>query len=529
MQFYYLVNQRALSVDQQRTEYELDALGDLFLTETEATTDSTLPDGKGIARERQTTSRQRVSPGNVGGSVTFSGGTGGTGGAGGTGGVVTVEVTEETYSGELPGTMPGALPEGRTDALWEGPPPVRLAPKLPTIPQPHAADATTYSQTIAPALQLARENVSPLAVPVPPDEVAPRAALKTDIPTHPTPQQIASEIRQSLQTPPPQPSTTPTRVEAVFLGNLPGFASPWMTQYANHLANECGLVGILHIDDEQIDLDIVSRSDRRSDLMAMREKLNSSTADGIIAQLRAIQAPPQTSPQIAMAQLAQSPYLIKAWLIHMDTPLSDSLAQIARDAGTWTLISGIDEAAGEAALRWLGQILDETQIEHPECVQMMAMGSDVDPAVAMVRQLDTRADTAYDLTVNLVGVQKQMMPVHLQAMGSFELDMDQWPSLFTLLTDQPYLPIAPPQESPPPEVTPEVASEILSETAPETMPQAAVETVQEIPSATTAPVVEEILEDTPVAPIANDAQPHVVPSTVAAFVERLKHEEAKKK
>ena len=44
-------------------------------------------------------------------------------------------------------------------------------------------------------------------------------------------------------------------VEAVILGNLPGLSGPWLTQYAQLLAQQEGPVAILHVDDDLIDLE----------------------------------------------------------------------------------------------------------------------------------------------------------------------------------------------------------------------------------------------------------------------------------
>ncbi|MCC7145604.1 MAG: hypothetical protein IT443_04090 [Phycisphaeraceae bacterium] len=46
-------------------------------------------------------------------------------------------------------------------------------------------------------------------------------------------------------------------VEAVFLGNLPGFAGPWLMQYAQSLVSQHGPVAVLHVGESQVDVELV--------------------------------------------------------------------------------------------------------------------------------------------------------------------------------------------------------------------------------------------------------------------------------
>ena len=55
-----------------------------------------------------------------------------------------------------------------------------------------------------------------------------------------------------------KPKTPESRVEAVFLGNLPGYSGPWLMQYAHRLAKQSGPVAVLSVGDNEVDIDLVS-------------------------------------------------------------------------------------------------------------------------------------------------------------------------------------------------------------------------------------------------------------------------------
>ena len=109
---------------------------------------------------------------------------------------------------------------------------------------------------------------------------------------------------------------------------------------------------------------------------------------------------------------------------------------IARSLGVWTLLSGVDEAASARAIDWLTESLNAARPQEMSHVQLMAMGADIDRAVTMVRHLDEQALDQFDTSVELVGVQRQMVPVHLQTLGSFPTHLDQWSTLVKLIAGQ---------------------------------------------------------------------------------------------
>ena len=67
---------------------------------------------------------------------------------------------------------------------------------------------------------------------------------------------------------PAQPRRAGADARAVVLGNLPGLSGPWLTQYAQVLAQSRGPVAVLHVDEETIDLELVEVDGRNAIVLA---------------------------------------------------------------------------------------------------------------------------------------------------------------------------------------------------------------------------------------------------------------------
>ena len=214
------------------------------------------------------------------------------------------------------------------------------------------------------------------------------------------------------------PSVSRTHlVEAVFLGNLPGFGAPWLTQYAHRLAQRHGPVAVLHLDDEQIDLEVVATVDDPS-------------------------LPPHTSIFIhrgeacgeelldCLHDLSQlDPSAVRAWLIHIPGPLSGSMLAKAYEVPRWTVLCGADEAAVVSAYQHLKKLLGEDSARDQRRVGMMVMGCDQEAARSAQRKLNAAAGSFLHTPIGLVGSQQQMVPVARRVLGTFTGSDQLWPSV----------------------------------------------------------------------------------------------------
>ncbi|HAI14742.1 MAG TPA: hypothetical protein DCM28_23755 [Phycisphaerales bacterium] len=402
---------KGVVLDKQRTNKELDALADLYLTGPDESKDQASPkEAMAISAQRKSTTQRRKAPSAPSTNPPSD----------------DLDITDR-----YPGT--------RSTGLMKGPSPARLVAKVnnQADAQDTASDHATLAQQIdeltqtktqqdEPTLRLVNLELESAMSPRPrpprnPQNISNSSnGLETDTDASHQSHDLSMPTNTSVLEFTEPVEMTDRRVEVVFLGNLPGFASPWMTQYAQHVALECGVVGVLHVDDEQIDLDFVSTPANRVRLDTLHQQITQyDQADDLIAVLDMLN------------QGTNAP--VGAWLIHLATPLTDTTQAIARSLPVWTLLSGVDEAAGARAMDWLSHCLEQAKSEDMNHVQFMAMGSDIDRAVSMVRQLDERALEQWDTSVELVGVQRQMVPVHLHTLGSFPTMLDQWPVLAKLL------------------------------------------------------------------------------------------------
>ena len=384
-------------LDRQRTDKELDALADLYLTGPDESQDAASShEAIAINAHRDSSAQRRKAP---------------------LGNQPNLQNDPSNTSDHYPGT--------RSTGLMTGAQPARVSAKIPM-------QSDNPNNKVDDAHAILAQRLDELTATAKNDEPTLRLVnleLESAMPTRPRNADAESDINSAGIDTPSDSSVlemvepfamTDKRVEVVFLGNLPGFASPWMTQYAQHVALECGVVGVLHIDDEQIDLDFVTTPANRMKLDALHQQImHFDQADDLIAVLD-------------MLNQGNQP-MVGALLIHLATPLTATTQAIARSLPVWTLLSGVDEAAGARAMDWLSHCITHAKPAKMNHVQFMAMGSDIDRAVALIRQLDERALEQWDTSIELVGVQRQMVLVHLQTLGSFPTMLEQWPVVARLV------------------------------------------------------------------------------------------------
>ncbi len=279
----------------------------------------------------------------------------------------------------------------------DGPPPIRLRPKPSTISPPNPAGQAGFVH---------RDH-------------------KPNNSDQPGP--IAGAIR-------PHPGTTRATsttnckppVEAVFAGNLPGFGGPWIIQYAHYLALQYGPVAIIQIDDDTIDVEVVSTAD--DNLLPSHTGLKSSAANATVTLQACLEE---------LTQLSTTP--IQGWLVRFADPISDTSLQRAGDFSKWTIVSGADEPAVISSYQLLKQLIHQpSQLEHH--VGLMVMGSDEQESHVAAEKLNATAADFLDSPVGLIGHQKKMVPVSHRVVGSFNACKEHWLALSSFLKSLPVTP-----------------------------------------------------------------------------------------
>ena len=220
-------------------------------------------------------------------------------------------------------------------------------------------------------------------------------------------------------------------VEAVLLGNLPGLAGPWLTQYGQLLAQQHGPVVILHVDEQRIEVELVEPVDR-------------GTVGDPVARFNS-QMPPYTADRIDLVQqldrlLRSDPQRVRTILVHLDpfTEPSDLTRALCFD--DWTLLCGADDTAIVGAHRLLKQLMGSDPSASGKHVGLMVMGSNQQAARTAANKIQVAATSFLQTPVELIGWQQQMVPVNLCQVGTWD-EVDQlWPCLvdfFARLDERP--------------------------------------------------------------------------------------------
>jgi len=228
-------------------------------------------------------------------------------------------------TGQGPATGPtDPATQPRRDELV-GPAPIKLRPKLTEKPKP------VGSPKAAPPV----EGNSPLRLRAePPDDDSPLASIGDADPPEDQPLHIADEQARASQAE-DTPDDRAIAVEAVILGNLPGLSGPWLTQYAQLLAQQEGPVAILHVDDDLVDLELV-------------EPTNRDAPDRGVS----LRMPPgggQIDPCSILEALLDSPDAPDSApgtvLVHLDPQHDQRGLTRALSVDDWTLMCGADDLA----------------------------------------------------------------------------------------------------------------------------------------------------------------------------------------
>ncbi len=295
------------------------------------------------------------------------------------------------WRSKMPGSMSGAQPTSRSseglqgDDL-DGPEPIRLFPEAVRYASPSSAGSTTDF-----GIGLSDKS----------------GADDTGTHEHPA----------------------ATRVEAIFLGNLPGFSGPWLTQYAWRVSGQCGPVGIVTIDGSDVDVELVGESER------VLDELEDAAGLADPGELSVAQV-------VERLSRGHSGVSVRAWLVHFPTPIAPEARARAIQIKRWTILCGSDDAAVVGAYRLLKQLTgDPAPTSEGEAneltshrVGVMVMGSDGSVGQGVAAKLSQAAGSFLSTPVELEGWQKQMRPVHMRGIGYFtEDDGDPWSRLKTVL------------------------------------------------------------------------------------------------
>ena len=305
-----------------------------------------------------------------------------------------------------PGT-PGTPGPSHTDPL-EGPAPIRLAPKLAPA---GAATLDAYSALAADPLHTSQ---------APGADGHPILRLTEDEPgaiSHGLPGGgDTANDRADRPTAHPVPAQAETR--AVILGNLPGLSGPWLTQYAQRIAQEHGPVAVLHVDDQVIDFELVEPRKEAHPAPRVSDtpvRIPPTEPGGLVDLLDALVRAEQSPVRTVLVRLTADPDAVSA-------------ARLSA-VDHWSVLSGADDVSVAAAYRMLKQVVEHDPRNADKRVGLMVMGSDEADSTHAANKIASTSASFLETPVQLIGHLRQMQPVTVRQLGSFPDPAALWPQL----------------------------------------------------------------------------------------------------
>jgi hypothetical protein len=308
----------------------------------------------------------------------------------------------------------------------EGPEPIKLSPKVADQTETGVATDTQEPDPLAeltqsfddghPVLRLTDEDSDPASDA---DDVE-----LLDTPSHPNTQEKAQEkvsdtfsgaSAESEDEPAPR-----AMLEAVLMGHLPGMSGPWLTQYAQLLAQGEGPVVLLHVGEEAIDLELVEPR---------------AEAQPAPAQPAAtVRIPPMRGNKTGLVGLIDA--LVRSdstpartVLVRFDAFTDAQTLSRLKAIDDWTLLCGSDDASIASATRQLRAAVHHDPRLADRGVGVMVMGSDEDAAERATRRIADELEHDLAYPVESIGHLRRMQPVQVRDLGSFPDPVSLWPKL----------------------------------------------------------------------------------------------------
>ena len=235
--------------------------------------------------------------------------------------------------------------------------------------------------------------------------------------------------------------------EAVLLGNLPGFANVWLTQYAHMVALRDGGALLLtlnqdHGDDGAIEAELV-RPRLGDALFQEPQEPRGDAADplDLTQPAPAAAEPDQPQPSDLAQSLERHRADTGAVLVYADPDFSGTPLRRLLSLGGITLLTGADTAAVHAAAGTVSDLhaaAEAAGLPQPT-VGLVVVGVDADRAEAAAVEVGDllHMERPGSPRPELLGHQQRITPVALRTIGTFQGLSRQWSLLHAALDTPP--------------------------------------------------------------------------------------------
>ncbi len=327
-------------------------------------------------------------------------------------------------------------------APLDGPSPIRLAPKLasrpPAAPAGGSADPFGEDPDFNPYPRAVREEQAP-ALRLTGDEEAeadhaPKPSADADAPR----ERAADE-----SDPASDPSPPAAMVEAVILGHLPGLAGPWLTQYAQLLADQTGPVLIIHVDEEDAAPGNTSAGASGGDPGRIDLELVEPNDQEVAPVRGSVRVPPRpqtgTGSELALgmidAMVRARVGKVSTILVHLEADADPKRLSRLLAIDDWTLLTGSEDFAVAGASALLAKLAEADQRVTQRQVALMVMGAEIRAADTAARQITQSMEGLMQRPAMSLGCHPRLGPVNVRQLGSFGGLGRLWPQLVAYFED----------------------------------------------------------------------------------------------
>ncbi len=210
----------------------------------------------------------------------------------------------------------------------------------------------------------------------------------------------------------------PSHTETVLIGHLPGLANPWLSQYAASRVRPDRPVAICHLFAEQVEIELVHGEPAAPLVSPGADPALDTALDGLADR-------------------------VGLWLVRVGAADTTIARSACAAIGTWTLLSGADEAAVVAAYRLIKQArlpLDEIDPAQRR-VQLMLAGCREEQADLAADKIAQAVQNFLHLPAEWIGTRPRMQPINKQRFGIYRNPPrthaePAWAALLRFLTER---------------------------------------------------------------------------------------------